>query len=159
MCGDVMNRVNFARVSGVVLDVCRAHGAWFDAGELRAVREFVRGSGLGGFVRRRRLDRERAERPRPAVPVDGRSGIHLIDELAGIPDRWDVPSKASTARRSIRAAILAVVGGAMLWGGLFGSSVRGSAWLTGLGVLLLLAAVRALGDALEKRARRRDAKT
>ena len=42
VCNDVMNRVNFARASGVILDVCRPHGAWFDAGELRAVRSFVR---------------------------------------------------------------------------------------------------------------------
>jgi Zn-finger nucleic acid-binding protein len=27
VCNDVMNRVNFARASGVILDVCRPHGA------------------------------------------------------------------------------------------------------------------------------------
>jgi len=114
VCSDVMNRVNFARVSGVILDVCRAHGAWFDAGELRAVRTFVRGSGLGRFARRRQLDRERERRP--PVPVAGAGGIDLIDELAGIPDGWGVPFRASTTRRFVRVAILATVGGAILWG-------------------------------------------
>jgi Zn-finger nucleic acid-binding protein len=45
-CGKVMNRVNFARVSGVVVDVCKGHGTWFDADELRRVVEFIRGGGL-----------------------------------------------------------------------------------------------------------------
>lgn len=30
VCRDVMNRANFAKASGVVIDVCRPHGAWFD---------------------------------------------------------------------------------------------------------------------------------
>ncbi len=45
-CATIMNRVNFARISGVILDVCRSHGAWFDAHELPAVLEFVRRGGL-----------------------------------------------------------------------------------------------------------------
>lgn len=64
VCNEVMSRVNFARVSGVILDVCRPHGAWFDAGQLRAVRRFVRG-GLAKFARRRA--RARADAPRAAT--------------------------------------------------------------------------------------------
>ena len=45
-CAAMMNRVNFARVSGVVIDSCREHGVWFDADELRRVVEFVRAGGL-----------------------------------------------------------------------------------------------------------------
>ena len=41
-----MNRINFARCSGVIVDVCKGHGTWFDASELRAIVEFVRGGGL-----------------------------------------------------------------------------------------------------------------
>ena len=40
-CGALMNRVNFARCSGILLDVCRPHGTWFDDEELRAIVKFV----------------------------------------------------------------------------------------------------------------------
>jgi Zn-finger nucleic acid-binding protein len=45
-CGTVMNRRNFARGAGVVVDVCRAHGTWFDAGELPRVIDFAMDGGL-----------------------------------------------------------------------------------------------------------------
>lgn len=45
-CGQLMNRMNFARCSGVIVDVCRAHGTWFDREELREIIEFIRRGGL-----------------------------------------------------------------------------------------------------------------
>jgi len=45
-CGQLMNRINFARCSGVVVDVCRGHGTWFDRDELRGIVEFIRSGGL-----------------------------------------------------------------------------------------------------------------
>src|SRR5205809_453798 len=51
-CTKVMNRRVFARVSGVIIDVCREHGAWFDAGELQAVIDFVVQGGLEKARRR-----------------------------------------------------------------------------------------------------------
>jgi Zn-finger nucleic acid-binding protein len=45
-CGQFMNRMNFARCSGVIVDVCRGHGTWFDGDELRRIIEFIRGGGL-----------------------------------------------------------------------------------------------------------------
>ena len=45
-CGQLMNRINFARCSGVVVDVCKGHGTWFDRDELRQIVEFIRGGGL-----------------------------------------------------------------------------------------------------------------
>src|SRR2546423_9385695 len=45
-CGQLMNRLNFARCSGVIVDVCKGHGTWFDASELREIVEFIRGGGL-----------------------------------------------------------------------------------------------------------------
>ena len=44
-CGVLMNRRNFGGTSGVVVDVCHAHGTWFDAGELTAVLAFVESGG------------------------------------------------------------------------------------------------------------------
>lgn len=34
LCHSSMNRVAFGRASGVIVDVCKLHGTWFDAGEL-----------------------------------------------------------------------------------------------------------------------------
>jgi Zn-finger nucleic acid-binding protein len=46
VCQALMNRINFARCSGVVIDVCKSHGAWFDKDELRRIVEFIRSGGL-----------------------------------------------------------------------------------------------------------------
>jgi Zn-finger nucleic acid-binding protein len=62
-CGGLMNRQNFARVSGVVLDVCRGHGVWFNHGELTRIVEFIRGGGLARGRERELLEiREERER-------------------------------------------------------------------------------------------------
>lgn len=46
VCHELMNRVNFAHCSRVIVDVCKAHGAWFDKDELRRTVEFIRSGGL-----------------------------------------------------------------------------------------------------------------
>ena len=51
-----MNRMNFARVSGVVIDVCHDHGTWFDRDELYRVVTFVQ---EGGLDKARRIEREK----------------------------------------------------------------------------------------------------
>ena len=45
-CQKLMNRVNFARLSGAVVDVCKGHGTFLDAGELHQIVEFLRGGGM-----------------------------------------------------------------------------------------------------------------
>lgn len=45
-CKSLMNRVNFAHCSGVIVDVCHDHGTWFDQDELRRIVEFIRAGGL-----------------------------------------------------------------------------------------------------------------
>jgi len=45
-CQNMMNRVNFGRVSGIVVDLCKGHGVWFDPGELQSVLHFVANGGL-----------------------------------------------------------------------------------------------------------------
>jgi Zn-finger nucleic acid-binding protein len=45
-CQELMHRVNFSNCSGVVVDVCRQHGTWFDANELRQIVAFIRAGGL-----------------------------------------------------------------------------------------------------------------
>lgn len=43
-CEHVMHRRNFAQKSGIIVDVCSAHGIWFDKKELAAAIHFVRTS-------------------------------------------------------------------------------------------------------------------
>src|SRR4030042_3627503 len=40
-CGTVMNRKNFKRISGIIIDICPKHGVWLDHGELEQIRAFV----------------------------------------------------------------------------------------------------------------------
>jgi Zn-finger nucleic acid-binding protein len=54
-CRVLMNRHNFGGSSGVVVDVCKSHGVWFDAGELPRVLEFVVNGGLAR-ARRKQID-------------------------------------------------------------------------------------------------------
>jgi Zn-finger nucleic acid-binding protein len=58
LCGKLMNRINFGRKSGVIVDVCRAHGLWFDLDELPRVLSWVES---GGEDRARRLAAEEAQ--------------------------------------------------------------------------------------------------
>jgi Zn-finger nucleic acid-binding protein len=45
-CGKMMNRVNFGRLSGTIVDVCKGHGTYLDAGELHRIVQFIQGGGL-----------------------------------------------------------------------------------------------------------------
>jgi Zn-finger nucleic acid-binding protein len=51
VCNRLMNRVNFGRHSGIIVDVCKDHGTWFDAGELTRAIEFAKGDGPGDLLR------------------------------------------------------------------------------------------------------------
>jgi Zn-finger nucleic acid-binding protein len=57
-CGELMNRSNFARSSGVVIDICKQHGVWFDADELTKVIEFIQIGGASIAREREKLDIE-----------------------------------------------------------------------------------------------------
>lgn len=57
LCLRLMHRRNYGRRSGVVIDRCAEHGAWFDSGELEAVLRWIR---RGGLARARRLEDEEA---------------------------------------------------------------------------------------------------
>ncbi len=45
-CGKLMNRRNFRRISGVIIDECRRHGVWLDRGELEKIQHFIADGGL-----------------------------------------------------------------------------------------------------------------
>jgi len=61
-CGQLMNRINFSRCSGVIIDVCRGHGSWFDRDELSRIIEFIRGGGLEAARNKDKAQLEEARR-------------------------------------------------------------------------------------------------
>lgn len=45
-CAEIMQRMNFAGSSGVIIDICRDHGSWFDNKELQRIIDFIRSGGI-----------------------------------------------------------------------------------------------------------------
>lgn len=73
-CAKSMNRQMFGRISGVIVDVCRDHGVWFDPGELGAVLSFIERGGLTMARERERQELERARRALKAEQVTNTMG-------------------------------------------------------------------------------------
>lgn len=58
VCATLMNRKQYATGAKVVIDVCRAHGVWFDGGELAIALDFI---AAGGLEQARRRDQQRRD--------------------------------------------------------------------------------------------------
>jgi Zn-finger nucleic acid-binding protein len=56
VCRSFMSRKNYATSSGVIIDLCAAHGVWLDASELHTILSFIR---AGGLERSRQRETER----------------------------------------------------------------------------------------------------
>ena len=82
-CGQLMNRVNFARCSGVVVDVCRGHGSWFDRDELRAIVEFIR---AGGLEQSRQKEKREIEYERDKLRTEQLSSRPRSEVFGGFSD-------------------------------------------------------------------------
>ncbi|MBF0229480.1 MAG: zf-TFIIB domain-containing protein [Desulfamplus sp.] len=59
VCSNFMNRVSFGTKSGVVVDRCKEHGIWLNAGELRHLFEWKK---AGGQLLHEQREREKTER-------------------------------------------------------------------------------------------------
>ncbi len=57
-CSKLMTPQNYAKYSGVIVDLCKDHGIWFDAGELNRILQFV---SQGGLVEARKKETQRAK--------------------------------------------------------------------------------------------------
>jgi Zn-finger nucleic acid-binding protein len=68
-CGTMMHRVNFARLSGAILDVCKPHGTFLDRGELQDVVRFIQNGGLERARQRQLEDLKEQERSLRAQDV------------------------------------------------------------------------------------------
>lgn len=61
-CRTLMHRVNFAGCSGVVVDVCKHHGTWFDEKELQHIVTFIRAGGMDRAREKQKAELEEIER-------------------------------------------------------------------------------------------------
>ncbi len=69
-CGRYMNRENFSKISGIVIDRCGDHGVWLDSGELERIRLFIAAGGLER-LQDKRLDKMHEEMRELASRVQG----------------------------------------------------------------------------------------
>ncbi|MBD2424028.1 zf-TFIIB domain-containing protein [Cyanobium sp. FACHB-13342] len=94
VCGDLMNRSLFGHRSGVIVDRCRDHGVWLDAGELRQLLEWTR---AGGALLDQQLHQEEqdqalraARRAAAAAELQGDApeGLEVLNPLGRALARW-----------------------------------------------------------------------
>jgi Zn-finger nucleic acid-binding protein len=92
VCNKLMNRVNFANCSHVIVDVCKGHGTWFDKDELRRIVEFIRAGGL-----------EQARARQIAELQDQQRQLNA----ARIGSAWDAPDPRRNDYREVALGISA----------------------------------------------------
>jgi Zn-finger nucleic acid-binding protein len=91
-CTQLMNRVNFARCSGVIVDICKHHGTWFDRDELSRIVEFIHGGGLNASRAKEKIEiaeeRQRLRQEQLTASLKGTAGLGITDDddhrLSGI---------------------------------------------------------------------------
>jgi Zn-finger nucleic acid-binding protein len=79
-----MVRRNFRRISGVLIDVCRDHGVWLDAGELEQIRCFIANGGLD-----KSQDREIQKNSIEIARVAGE--VNDLNMVFKTLHRWNLP--------------------------------------------------------------------
>lgn len=95
VCASLMNRVNYGRGSGVIIDWCGDHGYWLDAGELEKIARWVATGGLKQKYEReieeikaeqRRLQESATAPPMHASPyeAEGSAGVFVAGGLLGL---------------------------------------------------------------------------
>ena len=89
-CSQLMNRANFARCSGVIIDLCKQHGIWFDRNELSRIVEFIRSGGLemSRAKEKNALEEERRQLHQDQLALDMQhsriTGLGEPDRVSGI---------------------------------------------------------------------------
>jgi Zn-finger nucleic acid-binding protein len=82
-CSQLMNRINFARCSGVIVDFCKQHGTWFDRDELSRIVEFIHGGGLNASRAKEKIEiaelRERLRQEETAASLKDATTFRLLD--------------------------------------------------------------------------------
>ncbi|MCP4604844.1 MAG: hypothetical protein GY847_30715 [Proteobacteria bacterium] len=78
VCDGIMNRLNYGRISGVIIDYCRKHGYWLDAGELEKIAKWVATGGLNKQYAREMEDMK-AEKSRLSRTMADTASMSLDD--------------------------------------------------------------------------------
>jgi Zn-finger nucleic acid-binding protein len=94
ICGKMMNRMNFGRLSGTIIDLCRGHGAFLDAGELHAIVTFIQ---AGGLDRARQREKDDLEEERHRL-----SSLRTQIESRSIAADWEHQSKIGESLLELR---------------------------------------------------------
>jgi Zn-finger nucleic acid-binding protein len=94
-CGKMMNRVNFGRVSGTVVDVCRGHGTYLDAGELQAIVAFIHAGGMERARERQIEDLKEEQRRLRDLEARAARDRGKADPQSALGIRWDEDSVRS----------------------------------------------------------------
>ncbi len=92
-CDKILSRRQYARGSGIIIDICREHGIWFDAGELESTVRFI---AAGGRTKRPLTEKSKPEpvstKPtppstKPTPPAAGPAVTPLPDssDTSGVP--------------------------------------------------------------------------
>jgi Zn-finger nucleic acid-binding protein len=92
-CGTIMNRVNFGRLSGIVVDVCKGHGTFLDAGELHLIVSFIRQGGLDR-ARQRQIE-ELKEQEEHLRAMQSRADAHPNMRVEMSARTWTAPDLLS----------------------------------------------------------------
>ncbi len=81
-----MNRQNYGGTSGVIIDMCKAHGTWLDADELNRILGWVRTGGLERSQRQQAQEQRTAERRRlERMPTGARLPVDSSLPTRGSP--------------------------------------------------------------------------
>jgi len=94
-CGELMHRLNFAHCSGVIVDVCRAHGTWFDANELHRIVHFIRAGGLDRSRAKEKLELAEERRRLQSASAGAAMGSAYDASTAGHGDLFSMVVQAS----------------------------------------------------------------
>ena len=87
VCHQLMNRMNFAGCSGVVVDWCKPHGTWFDNCELPRIIRFIQ---EGGMRKSRAREKYEIEEGLRRLSERERALLHLDRRAQGKPSRFSL---------------------------------------------------------------------
>jgi Zn-finger nucleic acid-binding protein len=100
VCRVVMNRKLFAAGAGVIVDVCRSHGTFFDVGELPRIIEYVQQGGL------ERDEKKAIDKLRQQAKDEQQKARHMAGQAAFSADNWTSGHSRGSALVDLLAALV-----------------------------------------------------
>jgi Zn-finger nucleic acid-binding protein len=99
-CKNLMNRRNFGRVSGVIIDTCRNCGVWLDNQELNRIVQFIQ---AGGIDKMRDLEaRERDHSEKMKMDFPGMSSVNAGNVISSRGSWFDSAQGSNAAPTVVR---------------------------------------------------------